>query len=158
MCDLSPEGLAEKGAETEELSKKPKKSEGLTISKQGKPHEEKQKTKSMFDLAKALNELSEDAPTEEAKVDDNVSKSQKKRNLSRKTFHPKEGDLQGSQKKQKREVGTLLQLTRMGEAVRVSFCQTGLCVLGHWEFDTRLGWSCNNNCFLADHRWSKTKP
>ena len=43
---------------------------------------------------KAVNELGEDAPTEEAKVDDEVSKSQKRKkgNLSRKTFHPPSHD------------------------------------------------------------------
>ena len=80
MADLLAQDVAEKGEEEEEpLPNKTKKSKGLTISKQCKPAEEEQKTKSIFDLATAVNELSEDAPTVEAKVDDEVSKSQKRK-------------------------------------------------------------------------------
>ena len=136
MADLLAQDVAGKGEEEEEpLPKKTKKSKGLTISKQCKPAEEKQKTKSIFDLAKAVIELSEDAPDEEAKVDDEVSKTQKRKkgNLSRKTFHPPSHDgertvtnmtLKGPKKTEKRGVGTSLLMTRVSEAVTLSFCQT----------------------------------
>ena len=58
MADLLAQDVAEKGEEEEEpLPNKTKKSKGLTISKQFKPAEEEQKTKSIFDLATAVNEL-----------------------------------------------------------------------------------------------------
>ena len=115
MGDLLAQDVAEKGKEKEEpLHKKTKKSEGLTISNQCKPAEEERRTKSISDLAKAVNELGGDAPTEEAKVDDEVSKSQrrKKENLSRKTFHVPSHDgvrkvtkmtMKGHQKKKKQK-------------------------------------------------------
>ena len=65
----------------------------------------------MFDLASALNELGGGAPTEEAKVDDDVSKSQKgKKRTSQQLDVPPsqprksdgvEDDLQVSQKNRK---------------------------------------------------------
>ena len=115
MGDLLAQDVAGKGEEEEEpLPNKTKRSKGLTISKQCKPSEEKQKIKSIFDLAKALNELSEDAPTEDAKVDDEVSKSQRrtKRKSQQEDVLPSqprwskqgdEDDLEGSQKKCRKE-------------------------------------------------------
>ena len=138
MGDLLAQDVAEKGKEKEEpLHKKTKKSEGLTISNQCKPAEEEPGTKSISDLAKAVNELGEDAPTEEAKVDNEVSKSQlrKKENLSRKTLHVPSHDgvrkvtkmtMNGPQKKGRKEKSRefTVKMTRMSEAVTLSYCQT----------------------------------
>ena len=112
MSDLLPKDVTEQREVKEEpLPKKPKFFKGLTISEQCHPDEEKQKTKSMFDLASALNELSGDALTEEAKVDEDVSKSQKgkKRTSQQEDVPPSqprksdgdEDDLQVSQKNRK---------------------------------------------------------
>ena len=113
MGNLLAQDVAEKGKEKEEpLPKKTKKSEGLTISNQCKPAEEERRTKSISDLAKAVNELGEDAPTEEAKVDDEVSKSQGKKNRKsqqedvppsqpRWSKEGDEDDLEGSHKSRK---------------------------------------------------------